>query len=152
QLFAMQHHSVPTRLLDWTECFAVAVHFALKDATGDASIWILDPFTLNQASIGSAKVVRPSFLGSYFDLYITRTTHLRKKTAAVALYPLRYNPRVFQQKAGFTLHHDLERPLEEIYPRALTRIVLPESVHGDARAFLLLSGVSEFTLFPDLDA
>jgi len=150
-LFSMQHHGVPTRLLDWTECFAVAVHFALKDATGDAAIWILNPFLLNNTTMGAAKVVRPTVLGDYFALYIARTAKVQKRKAVVALYPLRHNLRVFQQRSGFTLYNNLSSSLEDLYPESVKKIVLPVSVHADARAFLLLAGISEFTLFPDLD-
>jgi hypothetical protein len=47
-LFLMQHHRVPTRLLDWTESFATALYFALEEATSDIDIWMLDPYLLNQ--------------------------------------------------------------------------------------------------------
>jgi hypothetical protein len=49
-LFLMQHHRVPTRILDWTESFATALYFALENATSDIDVWMLDPYMLNNPS------------------------------------------------------------------------------------------------------
>jgi hypothetical protein len=50
----LQHFSLPTRLLDWTESFACAVFFAQfgRDPKDAASIWVLDPSKLNKLGCG----------------------------------------------------------------------------------------------------
>lgn len=51
-LTLMRHHDIPTRFLDWTESFDIALYFALsglkklKQDT-DVAIWVLDPTKLN---------------------------------------------------------------------------------------------------------
>src|ERR1700692_2574243 len=54
RLFVMQHYGLPTRLLDWTESHLVALFFAVVDHTSpkDAAVFALDPWRLNEVSIG----------------------------------------------------------------------------------------------------
>lgn len=148
--FAMQHHGLPTRLLDWSENFVTALYFALKNVEDECCVWILDPFALNAAAINQETLLRPADLnGSYDDYFISEKKQFEAKVVAIS--PLRHHPRVFQQRAGFTIHDDLNTPLEKLYPDALTRILIPPNVHDGARRFLKFVGISEFTLFPDLD-
>jgi hypothetical protein len=148
--FTMQHHGMPTRLLDWTQNFAAALHFAIRDAAGDAVIWMLDPYELNTFSMGCSDWIQPSqVVATYHEMFIARTA--APAGNVIAIMPLRHHRRMFSQQAGFTLHADLKKPLEELHPKAVTKIAIPKSTHADARAFLNLSGVSEFSLSPDLD-
>lgn len=148
--YAMQHYGLPTRLLDWTTTFSVALYFAVTGTTRDAAIWILDPFALNRTTANKNELLsEQSLTGDYDDYFIDRTTQLEGR--AIALAPLRHNPRIFRQRGAFTLHEDLTSPLDKIAPSAVQKITIPQNALDDARLFLTLAGISEFTLFPELD-
>jgi hypothetical protein len=149
--FLMQHHGLPTRLLDWSASFAIALHFAMRHAReGDAVVWILDAGKLNRAvGCGEELLLHSALEGDYADYFIARTKEF--PFPVVGLAPSRSSPRLQQQRGFFTLHRDLERSLDETHAQALNKVVIPNALFDDARAFLRLSGVNEFSLFPDLD-
>ena len=149
-LFAMQHHGIPTRLLDWTTTFGVALFFAIREAVGDAAIWVLDPFALNKTSTESETIPAPRDLQpDYYTAFISGEKKLHGKVIAIS--PIRFGARVLNQRAAFTLHVDLSKPLEELYPNVVRKIVIPEAARVVAKDFLRLAGISEFSLFPDLE-
>lgn len=149
--FLMQHHGLPTRLLDWSASFAIALHFAMRHACeGDAVVWVLDVGKLNRAvGGGEALLLHDAFDGDYEEYFITRTKEC--PFPVVGLAPSRSSPRLQQQRGFFTLHRDLEQPLDVTHSRTLKKFVIPSALFDEARAFLRLSGVNEFSLFPDFD-
>jgi hypothetical protein len=150
-LFLMQHHGLPTRLLDWTETFAVALFFALKGATNDAAIWILNPYALNKRSRHGYVIKNPrsDYPFNFWDYFIAQKEKFSQPVAAVSAP--RITGRITAQASVFTLHRDLKKGLERISPGCLTKVVVPRCAFEEATSFLKLAGVTEFSLFPDLD-
>ncbi|MCK9424602.1 MAG: FRG domain-containing protein [Ignavibacteriaceae bacterium] len=49
-LTLMQHYNLPTRLLDWTSNFLVALFFAIQNNNVDGALYVLDPISFNEKS------------------------------------------------------------------------------------------------------
>lgn len=161
-LFAMQHHGLPTRILDWTETFSIALYFAINDFLHlkdlpkdvpdyDPAIWILDPFKLNNHSMGEACILNPETdIEHEYQGYFIDENH-KLYADVIAISPIKYNPRILAQRGSFTLHRSIDKPLEELRPSCVKKFVLPKECIPDAIDFLELAGVHEYMLFPDLD-
>ena len=59
--------------------------------------------------------------------------------------------RMRTQSGAFTLHRNISKPLEEICPAAVQKIVVPRSARQGAIDFLWLTGVNEYSVFANLD-
>lgn len=152
-LFLMQHHRVPTRLLDWTESFSTALYFALENATDDVDVWMLDAYMLNKhlAKVDEILDVETDIGPEYFDLFIKRPREKRPGWPTAAIYPRRQMARLASQHGLFTLHV-ARQPLEAMEgAEFLTRFRLSGSAAEETRRFLGVMGVNDFSLFPDLD-
>ena len=162
-LFAMQHHGLPTRLLDWSTTFAAALYFALKPylplrsfpevelSSCSACVWILDPFELNRRANGEPAVLNPytDLNGTYQENFIEGSKELGAKV--LAINPPQHSPRQSAQRSVFTLHGDPFQPLDELDSTELRRFDVPGESLQDGLSFLSLAGINEFSIFPDLD-
>ena len=159
-LFLMQHYGVPTRLLDWTESPLVALYFAAteeKYSDKDGALWLLKPTELNKdASIfGSEEFFIPSFDDVELTNYSIETLEQnpRQKLSPIATIATRNNPRIQSQLGVFTIHHQDERPIEQIGDTDhVIKYVVPEGSKPSIREELRLLGYNKFQLFPELSS
>jgi FRG domain len=149
-LFDMQHYRIPTRLLDWTEVLGIAVFFALlgNQAT-NAAVYLLDPMALNELSRGKKNIPLVTeedfdYKRLYWDKIPVPPVH------PIAIQASAQNNRILAQRGKFTVHGTDERPLEEQFPKLVHKVVLGDRVKEGAREYLHISGINEFSVFPDI--
>jgi len=152
----MQHYGIPTRLLDWTESFAVALFFAIQYesiGTDNPCIWVLNPFTLACRARGNNNKSLGDFhLDPDMDYY---RRFIKEKNwpydFPFPFYSPTPNERIMAQRGFFTIHGNDPRPLERTCSRHVRKVILPEEAIGEAKDFLKRAGVDYDTLFPDTE-
>lgn len=162
-LFYMRHCGVPTRLLDWTDTFAIAVYFAcdIEIAGRDGCVWMLNPYALNESG-WDGDLVAPKFLGwdadeddyyDYDELLVEPPPSPCAWETPVAIYPDKNNPRLFAQRGYFTIHGKNLDPIEtQVSNKTLRKVPLPKEAVDEARRFLVAAGIHEYHVYGDLDS
>lgn len=160
-LLVMQHHGLPTRLLDWTESPLVGLFFALEgegEPDGDdvdGCLWGLSPFDLNRAAMPHEPDADVPCLGEDADLddYLPRRIQAqRQQFKPLAVIAPRNSARIQMQQGVFTVFHRDLHPLDaDDGGNFLWRIVIPKGAKSDLRNELALLKINRFTLFPELE-
>jgi FRG domain-containing protein len=158
-LFLMQHHGVPTRLLDWTESPLIGLYFAVfdnKHARKDGALWCLLPKVLNQHANYTPGHVRELpffgvdiFLDNYLPAKISqeRTSSLNP----VAAMSERESRRLYAQLGVFTITHRKPTPIEEIGDQNhIWRFVIPARSKKEIHKELTFLSINKLALFPEL--
>ena len=171
-LFFMQHFGMPTRLLDWTENPIMALYFALasvksfkrdEEKPKNMVVWVLEPRLWNKtATYGVGKYEKILFMS---DRYGVLEHHkLGKVPAAGELMPLAiygaYNSsRIVAQRGVFIIFGSRATPMEQYFQepkhkfdsKSMIKILIPFKNANEIFETLLSFGITESTVFPDLD-
>ena len=163
-LFLMQHHGMPTRLLDWTRSVLVAAYFAVSDEPdADGELWAMYPPALNKHTIGegfpSARSRHLQYLAaepSTNPAQFAEMLGIPPPLCPLAFLPPVRFPRMLAQLSVFTIHPapQPDRTIPTLLTAAehLVRYIIPASEKASLRRALAALGITRRTLFPDLDS
>jgi hypothetical protein len=174
-LFFMQHYSVPTRLLDWTENPLVGLYFAVMSSpfsvkttkrsgttlkfSSDAALWILNPAAWNSHALRHQSFDRGILAPGDEALqgYKPLTKFSDMNMHPVGLYGAHNSPRIVAQRGAFTIFGQSTRGMEQAFDTeafpdgCLLKLVLAKDALPKIRASILNQGITESVVFPDLE-
>jgi FRG domain len=163
----MQHHCVPTRLLDWTENVLVALYFAVSgNKSEDGELWCMNHGELNwrsanwKACFPDTPPIRylaaAAFLSGDQLAKFAIEVQCPAINGPLALVPPFQFPRMAVQMSRFTIHPstDSQKQIESLLrgPSSLVRYIVPATAKRDLAGHLARLGFSHETLYRSLDA
>jgi len=151
----MQHHRLPTRLLDWTESPLFACYFAVEGENTkdhDGSLFALSPYLLNQDQIGKYGVLSPKHGKAIDAVRKAFDRNYNDVHYIVGVLPSETHIRVMVQLSVFTLHGS-GLSLDDLpgKEKFLLKFHIPKESKEKLKDELKYLGIRESNLFPDLD-
>jgi hypothetical protein len=163
-VFLMQHHGLPTRLLDWSKNALTALYFAVrKQRDKDAAVFVLDPRTLSE-KCGLGRSIADPMNKTTRDKYIDEHLKLSYSLGPWEHYPIPLIPpqisdRLAAQHSRFTLHTNRLGTLVDFMHRTRTpncchlkKLTIPCCVRDPILRALRLTGATQPDILPGLDS
>jgi len=171
-LFAMQHHGVPTRLLDWSENLYLGLYFALAvgqqhpeghadpDHICSPTLWCLDPTAWNQGlphlhdlEVSVFTTSDDLLNNSYAPATEDPNRTLQRHLAPVAMYGSHNSPRIVAQRGTFTVAGKGLEGMEtfNVEDHVLTKFIFDLN-DAALRTQMTALGFTESMIYPDLPA
>lgn len=141
----MQHYGAPTRLLDFTYSFWIALFFAFEEADTDCAVVALNPGSLakNKPRTDYNLVLRENIEeGKHSDDYL------------YANVPFFTNDRLAIQKGTFVFSLNLQRTFQDLVDRnkkVTDQVIIPYTLFPEIRKRLNDFNCNSRVLFPGID-
>ena len=154
-LALMQHFGAPTRLLDFTDSFWIAVFFAYEDAENDCAVWAVE-----RGLLGNINSLRRSYPneGRNFDFNRALRENIRMgdfETESVYFdVPFYTNERLAIQKGTFLFTLNNNQSVSELIKKndkVLTKIIISRSLYPAIRKHMNDFNCNARVLFPGID-
>lgn len=160
-LFLMQHHSVPTRLLDWTESALIGLAFAVQERNEKhigkgAALWCLKPNELNN-KLPFRSMKDSNFIPNINENDIVDNSYNIEAEVTpqypVAIIGPQNSKRIIAQKGVFTLFPSRGKVMMEDMDGNgdfLIKFNIEEKHVEPIAEQLYKLGITESSLYPDL--
>ena len=169
-LSLMQHHGIPTRLLDFSHSFYVAAYFAIRGSIGDSAVWSISYAPLISISQKIFKLKIQGLRDEWDDsIYAKANGFLGKKFKSSGpenatclkgvsyVEPFLVHQRLGAQQGLFLIPMDINIPfIENLRPHVkgqplVRKLTFNKKIRDEAMHQFEEMNITEETLFPGID-
>jgi FRG domain len=167
----MQHYGAPTRLLDWSDGALVALYFAVasrggeadKYGTADAVVYMIDPRWLNELAFKEVCPAETPYRAGAVAFYDwgAADRHLPDEgrglvvSCPIPVDPSHLSRRIAAQRSRFMIFgrepDRLKKLADHCAACKIAKFDVEYKAIPEIKRDLKLAGISESTIFPDLE-